>query len=820
MPERTHSLLKRQIKRHFGNKFSTPEEWRGFLGAINDAYRSFDNDRMMLERSLDLSSQELLQANSEIRAAFQAIPDLVFRLDQDGALLDFKAGNCSDLLLQHENFLGKRIQDIPLKQVSDRFAGAIQKVLAERSVVAIEYSFPFQGLESFFEARLAPLPGNQILAIVRNITEKKRAEEDLRHSISLFRSTFESTADGLLVVDLNGRIVSFNERFVSLWRIPQSILATRNDEIALAHVVSQLKNPDEFTRKVQELYADLEAEILDTLEFKDGRVFERYSCPQRLDGIPVGRVWSFRDITERKQSEETRAKLSRVVEQTVDAVLITNATGIIEYVNPSFEALTGYTSGDMVGKTPRVLKSGQHGSEFFAELWNTILAGKVYRGVLINRKKNGEFYHAEKIITPIKDRDGNITHFVSTERDITERKQLEAQLRQSQKMEAFGQLAAGVAHDFNNILTVILGNLTFLRMPSSSEDERTSAVRQATSAAEKASNLTRQLLTFSRRQPMQTKDLDLNEVVANMTKMLQRLIGEHIAMEAHYAPSGSPVNADPGMIEQVLMNLAVNSRDAMPNGGKLIVRTAAVSMDAGEGHSKPGARPGEFVRLSFSDTGMGIAPEDLPYIFEPFFTTKDVGKGTGLGLATVFGIVEQHQGWIEVQSELNVGTTFHLYFPRLAKKAISPVESVVSLDTLSGSGTILLVEDEPDVQLLMQELLKRAGYRIYTASSGVQALETWKDHANKIEMLITDMVMPGGVGGRELSERLRAEKPGLKVIYCSGYTDDMLGKDSPLRNNPNFVEKPFDPAKFLQRVRDCVASKVVPPALESSGTLN
>jgi PAS domain S-box-containing protein len=799
-----HSLLKRQLRRHFGDEFEIPAEWKDFIQSVGEAYTAFDDDRVMLERSLDLSSQELLQANSEMRAIFQAIPDLLFRLDQQGTILDFKASFTNDLLLQPQAFFGKRIQDIPTKGIGEQFERAIREVLQKRTMVSIEYSLPIQGQEFFYEARLVPLLSNQIVAIIRNITEQEQAEAKLRHSVSLLRSTFESTADGLLVVDRAGRIVSFNERFVALWRMPRDLLDARHTQAILDHAVNQIKDPEAFLQRVQRLYAHPEIESFDILEFKDGRVFERYSCPQRVDGEPVGRVWCFRDITERRRSEESVLKLSRVVEQTADSVLITDAKGTIEYINPAFEAMTGYSSKDILGKTPRVLNSGRHDAAFFKSLWNTILSGKVFSGVFINRKKSGKLYYAEKTITPIKDANGIITHFVATEKDITERKHLEAQLRQSQKMEAFGQLAAGVAHDFNNILTVIQGHAALLQSKRLGPVEQTFSTTEILSASERAANLTRQLLTFSRRQPMQSHDIDLNETVAGFTRMLQRLIGEHIALEARYAPGGAPVHADPGMMEQVLMNLAVNSRDAMPRGGRLVVQTEAVIIEEADVISKPVARPGDYIRLSVSDTGNGIAPEDLPHIFEPFFTTKEIGKGTGLGLATVFGVVEQHNGWIEVESELKQGTTFHVYLPRKAHAMLSRADIRSSGTLLNGTETILLVEDESPVRFFMQTLLENHGYRIYAAESGPRALEIWKQHGNSIDMLLTDMVMPEGMNGRELADRLRLERSDLKVLFCSGYSDEMLGKDSPLRNNGNFLEKPFEPAKLLQSVRDCV----------------
>jgi PAS domain S-box-containing protein len=678
--EQSHSLLKRQLKRCFGDGFRIPKEWQGFVGAVNAAYQEFDIDRETLGRSLELSSQELLQANSEMRAVFQSIPDLLFRIDHQGTILDFKAGATNDLLLPARELFGKRIQDVPFKHIGDQFREAIQRVIRGNSTVSVDYSLTRQGEECSYEARLVPLPENQIVVIIRNITERKRADEELRRAVSLLQSTLESTADGILVVNTAGKIVAYNKRFGTLWRIPQTLVDARDDEKVLAMGTEQFKDPEAFRRKVLELYADTTAESFDLLEFKDGRVFERYSCPQFLDNVPVGRVWSFHDVTKQRE--------------------------------------------------------------------------------------------------------------------------LEAQLRQVQKMEAFGQLAAGVAHDFNNILTVIHGNLSLLQMGSFSEAEMRPAIDHAVQAAERGANLTRQLLTFSRRQLLQPKALDLNEVVTNMTKMLQRLIGEHIAMEARYAPGGAPVHADPGMMAQVLMNLAVNSRDAMPKGGRLILQTAAVVVGKDQTQFKSTAPPGKYICLSVSDTGSGIAPEHLPHIFEPFFTTKEVGKGTGLGLATVFGIVEQHNGWIDVESHINEGTTFHIYLPRLAKGMAALAEPQPVIPVERGTETILLVEDEIAVRELMRTMLEHHGYHVYEADSGVEALQIWKEHQAAIDLLITDMVMPGGINGRELSERLQSEKPGLKIIQCSGYSRDTTGKNSQPLNNVFFIEKPFDPRKFLQRVRN------------------
>jgi two-component system cell cycle sensor histidine kinase/response regulator CckA len=517
----------------------------------------------------------------------------------------------------------------------------------------------------------------------KDITERKRAEEELRQAVSLLQSTFESTADGILLVDRAGKIVSFNSRFVSLWQISQSILDKRDDKAAINHVLKQLREPDAFLRKIRELYSTPEAESFDILEFKDGRVLERYSCAQRLDGKPIGRVWSFRDITGHKRTEkallESQVIYQSFVEHLPAGVFRKDRAGRFVFVNSMFCKLKGLKTDEITGKTPAELAVYEATSKHpQTARQHTLIQGGEHHELMIRTGKpieleeiypqpdgTMEYFHVVK--SPVFDPDGQFIGSQGILFDITEHRRLEAQLRQSQKMEAFGQLAAGVAHDFNNILTVIQGNLSLLQGGQLSKEEQSSALDQTMASAERATSLTRQLLTFGRRQLMKFVDLDLNEVVGNITKMLQRLIGEHITLETRFAPGGAPVHADLSMMEQALINLVINSRDAMPKGGRLLLQTMAIVLSEDDVQLKPKARAGKFIRLSVSDTGDGIAPEHLPNIFEPFFTTKDVGKGTGLGLATVFGIIEQHNGWIEVESEQNKGTTFHLFLPRLTQ---------------------------------------------------------------------------------------------------------------------------------------------------------
>ncbi len=393
---------------------------------------------------------------------------------------------------------------------------------------------------------------------------------------------------------------------------------------------------------------------------------------------------------------------------------------------------------------------------------------------------------------------------IVSSRDITEQLRLEEELRQSQKMDAIGRLAGGVAHDFNNILAVIQMQAGMLRAEQTLQPDQIDFAGEIEKAAQRAANLTQQLLMFSRRQTPQLHDFDLNDVIANMTKMLHRILGEDIKLHLKYASQPLLIHADTGMMDQILMNLAVNSRDAMPNGGQLVVETKPVDFDELAVSQTANARTGSFVCLSVSDTGTGIPPEILSRIFEPFFTTKDVGKGTGLGLATVYGIAQQHLGWINVYSEPGQGTTFRIYLPRLTDRTATPPVAPTLAAMRGGNETILLVEDDEALRGSVQNALVRLGYRVIGASSGVNALEAWTQNHTPIHLLLTDMVMPDGMNGKELAETLLQTNPHLKVIYTSGYSVEVAGKNFPLNDGVNFLSKPYEAHKLAQTVRNCL----------------
>ena len=388
--------------------------------------------------------------------------------------------------------------------------------------------------------------------------------------------------------------------------------------------------------------------------------------------------------------------------------------------------------------------------------------------------------------------------------EIAEHARTEEALRQSQKMDALGQLAGGIAHDFNNLLTVIRGNVQCLVADGPQTPVVLEGLNQIDAAAERAARLTSQMLMFGRKKRMARQHLDLNQTLTQFGQMLHQLLNEDIALEIQCHAAPLTVYADSIMIEQVVLNLAVNARDAMPHGGRLRIQADRAEITDEAARSKPKARPGPFACITVSDTGSGIPPEAMPHLFEPFFTTKDVGKGTGLGLATVYGIVKQHEGWIEVESQPGQGTSFRILIPLIPYPGGPAKVSPPGTGIVGGKETILLVEDEQIVRKLARRVLERHGYRVLEAASGNEALPVWNEHEAKIDLLLTDMVMPGGLSGRELAAKFLEKKASLKVIYTTGYSQDAFAHNLALEEGLNFLAKPYAPQKLAQTVRRCL----------------
>ena len=483
----------------------------------------------------------------------------------------------------------------------------------------------------------------------------------------------------------------------------------------------------------------------------------------------------------------------------------------LDWVSDNVERLLGFTVAECQG--PQGLFDKVHPldePEIAGGLERVLAEKQISRDYRV-RHKDGSYRWVHDDQRLLVDSEGVPVEIAGSWVDITERKGIEDQLRQSQKLEAVGHLAGGVAHDFNNVLAVIQGNTELMLLDTKDYPEETrEGLQQVLEASQRAGNLTRQLLVFSRKEVMQVQSLALNEVIVNLNKMLRRVIGENIDLQCQCATPGPCVRADLGMMEQVVINLVVNARDAMPGGGRLRLTTDSVQIDARAARLNPNARAGEFVCLAVSDTGTGIAPEVLPRIFEPFFTTKESGKGTGLGLATVYGIVKQHQGWVEVASEVGRGTAFKIYLPAIPAPARVAAATKVRPPLRGGQETILLVEDEPAVRLTIRRLLNSQGYRVFEARSAAEALDLWSRYAREIALVVTDVLMPGTLTGRDLARQLQQESPGLRIIFLSGYNADEGGKAP--RFDPAegyFLQKPCASSTILKTVRKCLDETVM-----------
>ncbi|MBX7258160.1 MAG: PAS domain S-box protein [Candidatus Hydrogenedentes bacterium] len=518
------------------------------------------------------------------------------------------------------------------------------------------------------------------------------------------------------------------------------------------------------------------------------------------DGSPLRFMGIVQDITAARQIERERTRLALAIEHAAEAVVITDLQGVIQYVNPAFEQFTGYSAWEVVGQNPRILKSGEQDDAFYRSLWDAISTRGLWKGRFVNRRKDGSLYTEDATISAVRDPSGRIINYVAVKRDITEELRKEERLLQAQKMEAIGQLAGGVAHDFNNILQAIIGYVAMLQDRVEEESPLHEFACEIGDAAERASGLTRQLLAFSRRQVLQAEDVDLNDVVRDLMKMIKRVIGEDIKIHVTEGSELASIHADRGQIEQILLNLCVNARDAMPEGGTLEVETKNVILDDEYCSRHNCANPGCHVLLSVTDTGCGMDKATLERIFEPFFTTKELGRGTGLGLATVYGIVRQHNGIIEVYSERGQGSTFKVYLPSVDREASFVEDKDEANPEVGGTETILLAEDDPALQRLAQRILEAAGYSVLIANNGEEALEVFEAHKEHVDLALLDVVMPKA-SGLATYEILKVRKPGLRFLFSSGYSTSTVHVEFLLSKGIEFLQKPYSPKVLLQKIR-------------------
>ncbi len=755
---------------------------------------------------LQARTQEALKASEETyRSLFENMLNgfaYARMLFQDGQPVDFIYLSVNKAFEAHtglKSVVGQRVTEaIPGILKSDpnllnaygRVASTGKPEVFERYVNALDRWFHISAY--------SPIK-DHFVSVFADITERKRSEESLRESESRFRTLIEAAPDAVFVQS-EGRFTYLNPAMLRLFGAAQP---------------SELINTDAFARIAPEWHQPIRDRI--RLQLDTGKIAPLMAQEYlRLDGSRVAvettavaiRVRNrdahlvfVRDITARKAAETEREHLLTAIDQSSEVIVITDPSGVIQYVNPAFERVTGYTRQEALGQNPRVLKSSKHDATFYRELWLTITSGKTWRGRFVNKRRDGTYYNEEATISPVRDTSSRTVSYVAVKRDITEHIRLEAQLQQAQKMESVGRLAGGVAHDFNNMLSVILGCAELAQCEVAPDHPIFSDLHEIRKAAERSADLTRQLLAFARKQAVATKVLNLNDTVTMMLKMLRRLIGEDIELVWLPGAGDMTVKMDPSQIDQILANLAVNARDAIAGVGKLTIETGNTTFGQASCADHADAAPGEYVTLTVCDSGCGMDAATAEHIFEPFFTTKGIGEGTGLGLSTVYGIVQQNGGRINVASEPGLGTTFKIHLPRHQVPCATLQTEAPSAALSRCHETVLLVEDEQAVLKLGKRMLESLGYRVVTADTPHKALDWAAQHTGEIHLLLTDVIMPA-MNGWDLAKRMRLIYPNLKILFMSGYTSNVIVHHEMTAYGAHFIQKPFSQKDLAAKVAE------------------
>ncbi len=640
-----------------------------------------------------------------------------------------------------------------------------------------------------------------IISITRDISKLRLAEKKIADQKILFEAMFNAITDGVVITDTNRQIIHANTGMKNTFGyVPEELLGVTTQMLYADFEAFQTSGKTVFSPESapnDKLYTV-------TYRHKSGKEFQGETLGVRLydqNNRWIGNLGIMRDISPRLKSEAEREQLVAAIEQTSDAIAITDTKGSIQYVNPAFENVTGYSLSELIGKNPKILKSGEQDDAFYQSLWETLTAGKTFQGRMVNKHKNGAFFTEEVTISPVCDAEGDLVNFVSVKRNITKQLLLEAQFHQAQKMEAVGRLTGGVAHDFNNILSVIIGYSELAIKETNPDKPLHGNLMKIRDAAGRSANLIRQLLAFSRQQPIAPQIICLNETIEGMLKILNRLIGEDIDLLWVPGPKLQRIKIDPTQVDQILANLCVNAKDAMTHSGRITIETAMVTFDDAYCAAHVGFIPGDFVQMSVSDNGIGFDKETAKKIFEPFFSTKELGRGTGLGLSTVYGIVKQNSGFINVYSEPDVGTTFKLYFPVCTEEPAATLHQAGKQPAVGRGETILLVEDESRILEMTKEILEKLGYNVLIANSPHQSLELIDQYAKAIDLLLTDVVLPE-MNGKELAHHIQKKHPDMHVLFMSGYTANVIVHNGVLDEGINFIQKPFSIGDLTSKIRD------------------
>jgi two-component system, cell cycle sensor histidine kinase and response regulator CckA len=778
------------------------------LAKSNLALRTENTERKRAEETLRESEEKFRQLADHITDVFWITSADLKKVHYVSPGYELIWGRSTSSLYSHAEEWVEAILPVERQRVLAIFAtlmGNVPKVSVEYRIARPDGTVRWV-LDRGFQVRDAGGSLVRLTGIATDITERKQIEEALRRQQTELRVLFDLTPAMICFKDTNNRILRVNRRFAeTIGKSVQEIEGQPAVKIHPQEAASFYLDDMEVIRSRSPKLG-----IFETLQDSEGKEIWLQTdkvpvCDK--DGIVIGIIVMCQDITKRKKAEETLRLLNSAVLQSREGILITDAEldlpgPRIVFSNPAFTKMTGYTAEEVMGKTPRILQGSRTDRAVLDRLRSNLEQGEEFEGESINYRKDGTEFDLEWQIAPIRDVGGAITHFLALQRDITARKRFEAQMFQAQKMETVGRLAGGIAHEFNSIMTAIIGQSELLLADLPAGSSLATSASEISNAAGRAAILTRQLLAYGRKQFLHPESLDLNRYLVGMEGVFHHLMGGGVDTQIITAPGLRPVKADAGQIEQVILNMAINARDAMPNGGHLTLETANVSFEQESVGRYPELRPGEYVMLAITDTGLGMSAEVKAHVFEPFFSTKGVGLGTGLGLSTCYGIVKQSGGHISVYSEIARGSTFKIYLPQAEQEAKTPSRSVPSLDLPGGTETILLVEDDPALREMAVTLLRRLGYTVLPAANGIEALSLKQQRGiGHIDLLFTDVVMPH-MSGKELSERVRASYPHTRVLFTSAYTENAIIHQGLLNKGLALLQKPFTPSALARKLRE------------------
>ncbi len=756
------------------------------------------------------TQEAIRESEQRYREVVENAADIIFTIDTEGKFTFANSAGLKSIGYTLEDLCQHDYLQLVLPEHRTRLGKFYRhQLLSKQPTTYVEFPFLTKDgdVKWFGQNATLVFEGKKVTGfhvIARDITERKRSEEALRESELRFQSLAEAAPVGIFRTNASGSTTYVNRRWCEISQMG-------SDE-ALGDGWLKVVHPDDLATLdatwLQASSARAPSQVEYRFLHRDGTTawVVGHAVPQQnARGEFDGYIGTITDITERKRTEVKLQQLSTAVEQSPASIVITDVKGNIEYVNPRFEQVTGYTLAEVIGKNPNILKAGEKTKEEYAQLWKTILSGNVWHGEFHNVKKNGELYWELASISPIIDANGTTTHFLAVKEDITQQKLYEETFRQTQKMQSIGTLAGGIAHDFNNILGIIIGHSGLLRENDNSPDKFSRSLSAIDTAAQRGASLVRQILTFARKSEIRFELVRINDIIKELAKLIEETFPKSITFLFHLERQLPLIDGDASQLHQTMLNLCVNARDAMPHGGTISIATETVVGEAVQKHF-PHATMDEYAQVTVHDNGTGMSEEVRKRIFEPFYTTKELGKGTGLGLSVVYGIVNDHHGFIDVESEPGEGTTFRMYFPvpgnRLDQIAKKEEQQAVARGK---NETILVVEDEELLRDAIKNILTSNGYRVLTAIDGVEAIEIFKNESGPIALVLMDFGLPK-LSGLDALREMKRINPTVKCIVSSGYLDPEIREEILGLDITNVLPKPYLEGDILSLVRNVLDS--------------